>query len=159
MGVLKPKRSLGRANQGYLYRISVRREQDPERFRQFMEIHWLYPFPASQGYKKAKSVGRRQGNRARPFFGTVRRPLSQSSSAPFPKSVSSFCPSRKVWLKLKDYTITQPSCWGVTLPVCQRQRSTASWRANATRARFLCRVAALGFNNRCPQRWTALDCG
>ena len=42
-----------------------------------------YPFPARQGYKKAKSVGRRQGNQARPFFGTVRKrttePIEQCS--------------------------------------------------------------------------------
>ena len=31
-----------------------------------------YPFPAVQGDKEAKSVGRRQGNEARPFFLTVR---------------------------------------------------------------------------------------
>jgi hypothetical protein len=31
-----------------------------------------YPFPDWQGDKEAKSVGRRRGNQARPFFLTVR---------------------------------------------------------------------------------------
>jgi hypothetical protein len=31
-----------RFNSGYLYRIPVRREQNPELFRQFMTGHWLY---------------------------------------------------------------------------------------------------------------------
>jgi hypothetical protein len=31
-----------RWNQAYLYRIPVRREQNPELFRQFMTGHWLW---------------------------------------------------------------------------------------------------------------------
>lgn len=29
-------------NQSYLYRIPVRREQNPELFRQFMTAHWIW---------------------------------------------------------------------------------------------------------------------
>jgi hypothetical protein len=36
---------------------------DEQRFWSEYELRTIcYPFPASQGYKKAKSVGRRQGN-------------------------------------------------------------------------------------------------
>jgi hypothetical protein len=40
----KPATLVGKArsNHAYLYRMPIRREQDPELFRQFMEIHWLY---------------------------------------------------------------------------------------------------------------------
>jgi hypothetical protein len=40
----KPATLMRRAryNPAYLYRIPVRQEQNPELFRQFMEIHWLY---------------------------------------------------------------------------------------------------------------------
>ena len=31
-----------RYNQGYLYRIRVHREQDPDRFREFMIGHWMW---------------------------------------------------------------------------------------------------------------------
>ncbi len=31
-----------RYNQGYLYRIPVQREQNPELFRQFMTGHWIW---------------------------------------------------------------------------------------------------------------------
>ena len=48
-----------------------------------------YPFPDRQGYKEAKSVGRRQGNQARPFFLTVRKRTTEPiERAPFPKSHS-----------------------------------------------------------------------
>ena len=86
-------------------------------------------------------------------------PLSQSSVLRFRNQFHRFALQGKLRFKLNPYTITQPSCSGVTLPVCQRQISTASCRASATNARFFWRVAALGFNNRCPQRWTALLCG
>lgn len=74
-------------------------------------------------------------------------------------SVSEIVVIVRIILLGEFYIMTQPSWWGVTLPVCQRQMSTASCRASATKARFFWRAAACGFNNRCRQRCTALHCG
>jgi hypothetical protein len=40
----KPYAPVGRLryNQGYLYSIPVQREQNPELFRQFMTVHWIW---------------------------------------------------------------------------------------------------------------------
>ncbi len=139
------------------------------------EADFVDVFPAacrsmSSAQSAIRSLRRRVTKRPSPLAGgretehahsleRFSEPLSQSNVLRFRNQFHRFVLPGKLRFKLKPYTITQPSCSGVTLPVCQRHRSTASWRAKATSARFFWRVAALGFNNRCPQRWTALLCG
>jgi len=100
-----------------------------------------YPFPASQGYKKAQVRWPEAGKPSTPIlWNGTSGPLSQSSVLRFRNQFHRFALQGKLRFKSKDYTITQPSCSGVALPVCQRQISTASCRASATNARFFWRV-------------------
>ena len=138
------------------------------------EGDFVHVFPAacrsiSSAQSAIRSLGGRGTSRPSPLAGgretkhahSLERfagePLSQSSVLRFRNRLHRF--SFKENPVKNVYTMTQPSCSGVTLPVCQRQRSTASWRASATSARFFCRAAALGFNSTCRQRWTALALG